>query len=56
MASSLKHSQDPYASNWLERLRKIKNIRNKIIQENKKEDNPFDDTNRLKKIDFTDYT
>lgn len=33
VSRSLKsQSQDPYASNWLERLRKIKNVRTKILQ------------------------
>lgn len=26
-------SQSPYASNWLERLRKIKHLRNKLLKE-----------------------
>ncbi|KAF5285874.1 hypothetical protein FQA39_LY04335 [Lamprigera yunnana] len=34
VSRSLKsQSSDPYASNWLERLRKIKNVRAKILQE-----------------------
>ncbi|KAJ8913200.1 hypothetical protein NQ315_016142 [Exocentrus adspersus] len=59
---SLKNrSSDPYASNWLERLRKIKNIRTKIMQEQKKEDSiyPAEDPsskNRRHMEDFTDYT
>lgn len=62
MFNSLKRrSQDPYASNWLERLRKIKNLRNKIIQESKKEhSNQIDDNfvkNRKGQMeDFTEYT
>ncbi|KAJ8945060.1 hypothetical protein NQ314_009327 [Rhamnusium bicolor] len=59
---SLKNrSSDPYASNWLERLRKIKNIRNKIIQEQKNDESIYpaeDPTMKTKKYmeDFTDYT
>lgn len=56
--------QDPYASNWLERLRKIKNIRNKIEQESKKEkeqsgfgnEEPATRLRRGQMEDFTEYT
>ncbi|XP_060521768.1 tuberin [Cylas formicarius] len=60
VAKSLKHSRnDPYASNWLERLRKIKNVRNKVLQEQKNKDaDVFPADDKAKKIleDFTDYT
>ena len=54
-------SKDPYASNWLERLRKIKNVRNKILQENNKDQNTLTDdisakTRRAQMEDFTEYT
>lgn len=56
--------QDPYASNWLERLRKIKNIRTKIEQESKKEkeqsgfssEEPPTRPRRGQLEDFTEYT
>lgn len=36
VCNSLKNKKaSPYASNWLERLRKIKNIRNKLLNKNK---------------------
>lgn len=63
--SSLEHSnQGPYASNWLERLRKIKNVRSKILQEekNKEQQNPpmpeeFSlRARRGQIIDFTEFT
>lgn len=50
---------DPYASNWLERLRKIKNVRMKILQEQKNEESfPGEDIykNRKHMEDFTEYT
>lgn len=61
VSRSLKsQSQDPYASNWLERLRKIKNVRSKIMQEYKKDYNiTADDVPRSRKghmEDFTEYT
>nr|CAH7730250.1 unnamed protein product [Callosobruchus chinensis] len=57
-----RHSDpNPYASNWLERLRKIKNVRNKALQEQKNEESiyPTEDSsfrNKKQMEDFTDYT
>lgn len=54
--------QDPYASNWLERLRKIKNIKTKILQESKKEQTGYGNEEpparprRGQMEDFTEYT
>lgn len=54
--------QDPYASNWLERLRKIKHLRNKVLQEYNHECTNSDKINdvtssRSRRIqDFTEYT
>lgn len=62
MKKSLKNNlSDPYASNWLERLRKIKHVRMKILQEQRNEDSGYpseDFSMRYKKHmeDFTDYT
>lgn len=61
VAQSLKNQlSDPYASNWLERLRKIKNVRTKILQDMKNEESNFpgDDSYKSKKHmdDFTEYT
>ncbi|XP_074027565.1 TSC complex subunit tuberin isoform X2 [Leptinotarsa decemlineata] len=60
VARSLKnHSSDPYASNWLERLRKIKNIRNKVMQDRKNEENiqqAEEGKGNKQMEDFTDYT
>ncbi|CAG9863119.1 unnamed protein product [Phyllotreta striolata] len=54
-------ASDPYASNWLERLRKIKSIRNKVIMDQKNEASissiyPKDDGKKNLMEDFTDYT
>ncbi|CAH0564266.1 unnamed protein product [Brassicogethes aeneus] len=61
VVSSLeRHQTDPYASNWLERLRKIKNVRNKILQEKKNEENIYSTidlpSSKKQMEDFTDYT
>lgn len=53
--------QDPYASNWLERLRKIKQLRTKVLQEcpNSSEIHSSEDatTTRSRRVqDFTEYT
>ncbi|KAL1488930.1 hypothetical protein ABEB36_014716 [Hypothenemus hampei] len=51
---------DPYASNWLERLRQIKNIRRKVVDERKNEEQsnyPSEESkNRKPTEDFTDYS
>ncbi|XP_066139931.1 tuberin isoform X2 [Euwallacea fornicatus] len=61
VARSLQSSpNDPYASNWLERLRQIKNVRKKVLDEQKNEDQniyPSEESKRYKPIeDFTDYS
>lgn len=61
VARSLKSSpNDPYASNWLERLRKIKNVRNKVLDELKNEEQttyPSEESKSRKQTeDFTDYS
>ena len=59
--------QDPYASNWLERLRKIKRLRTKVLQETAAatSDSSSTDTElltsprsarRVHMDDFTEYT
>lgn len=52
------HATDPYASNWLERLRKLKNLREKVIQEIKKRKEAQKGFSEEKDIveDFTDFT
>ncbi|KAK4874613.1 hypothetical protein RN001_013973 [Aquatica leii] len=59
VSRSLKsQSSDPYASNWLERLRKIKNVRTKILQETpKRELGPDDGVTRQPRRmeDFSEY-
>uniref|UniRef100_A0A1Y1N0Q7 Rap-GAP domain-containing protein n=1 Tax=Photinus pyralis TaxID=7054 RepID=A0A1Y1N0Q7_PHOPY len=59
VSRSLKsQSSDPYASNWLERLRKIKNVRTKILAEApKKESGPDDGVTRQPRRmeDFSEY-
>ncbi|XP_075230715.1 TSC complex subunit tuberin isoform X2 [Lycorma delicatula] len=56
---------DPYASNWLERLRQIKRIRNKVLQEMNTEVSGVSSANgnqrshssrRMHMDDFTEYT
>lgn len=61
VARSLKSSpNDPYASNWLERLRKIKNVRNKVLDELKNEEHniyPTEESKSRKQTeDFTYYS
>lgn len=66
VSSSLKQQgQSPYASNWLERLRNIKRLRKKLLQEangnNPKEggtndDVPANSNKRVHVDDFTVYT
>lgn len=54
--------QDPYASNWLERLRKIKQLKTKVLQEctnssEKIHSNDDATTSRSRRVqDFTEYT
>lgn len=67
VSSSLKqNSHNPYASNWLERLRHIKRLRNRVLQENVN-NNPETTADELspnqcrtnKRVymdDFTEYT
>lgn len=58
MARSLQSSpDDPYASNWLERLRLIKNIRKKVMDERRLEDVYPSEQNKSRKPieDFTEY-
>lgn len=64
VSRSLKtQNQDPYASNWLERLRKIKRLRQKVLSEIS-EENPdhkeFLSSSKTRKVDymddFTEYT
>ena len=60
VSTSLKtRSMSPYANNWLERLRKIKHLKNKLVNETK-QDNPqpattAKSTSFLKDV-FTKYT
>lgn len=64
VSSSLKQNgQNPYASNWLERLRHIKRLRERVLQETSSNisDGPSDElTSRPNKQvqmdDFTEYT
>ncbi|KAF7385574.1 hypothetical protein HZH68_014004 [Vespula germanica] len=64
VSSSLKQSShNPYASNWLERLRHIKRLRNRVLQEsvNNNTDGNSDDLSprsnkRVYMDDFTEYT
>ncbi|KAI4483781.1 hypothetical protein M0804_008041 [Polistes exclamans] len=64
VSSSIKqNSRNPYASNWLERLRHIKRLRNRVLQEsvnNNSEGNSDDLSPRSNKRvymdDFTEYT
>ncbi|KAK2584988.1 hypothetical protein KPH14_008518 [Odynerus spinipes] len=64
VSSSLKqNSHNPYASNWLERLRHIKRLRNRVLQEsvNNNSDGSSDDLSpksnkRVYMDDFTEYT
>ncbi|CAL7948460.1 unnamed protein product [Xylocopa violacea] len=64
VSSSLEqNSHNPYASNWLERLRHIKRLRNRVLQEsiNNNPDGATDDLSprsnkRIHMDDFTEYT
>lgn len=65
VCSSLKqNSHNPYASNWLERLRHIKRLRSRVLQEyinNNPETTTTDElsprtTKRVYMDDFTEYT
>ncbi|EFN68657.1 Tuberin [Camponotus floridanus] len=64
VCSSLKqNSHNPYASNWLERLRHIKRLRNRVLQEsvNNNPDTATDELSprsnkRVYMDDFTEYT
>lgn len=64
VSSSLEqNSHNPYASNWLERLRHIKRLRNRVLQEstNNNPDGTTDDLSprsnkRIYMDDFTEYT
>ncbi|KAK0095925.1 hypothetical protein PV326_007052 [Microctonus aethiopoides] len=60
---SLKQNgNNPYASNWLERLRHIKRLRNRVLQESSnsntdgKTDEPRSNSKRVYMDDFTEYT
>ena len=64
VSSSLKqNSHNPYASNWLERLRHIKRLRNRLVQEssNNNSEGAADELSprsnkRVYMDDFTEYT
>ncbi|CAG9773906.1 unnamed protein product [Ceutorhynchus assimilis] len=61
VATSLKQSpSDPYASTWLERLRQIKKVRKKVLDEQKNEEQnnyPTEEVKSKKPIeDFTEYS
>uniref|UniRef100_A0A6V7KZL8 Uncharacterized protein n=1 Tax=Bracon brevicornis TaxID=1563983 RepID=A0A6V7KZL8_9HYME len=65
VSSSLKQNgHNPYASNWLERLRHIKRLRNRVLQEtaSSTQDGGQSDelssrpTKRVHMDDFTEYT
>ncbi|XP_076271400.1 TSC complex subunit tuberin isoform X2 [Rhynchophorus ferrugineus] len=62
VAKSLKHNSNPYASNWLERLRQIKRIRNKVLDElqarEQESDFPTEESKSRQQIyeDFTNYS
>lgn len=60
---SLKQNgNNPYASNWLERLRHIKRLRNRVLQESSNSntdgqtDEPRSNSKRVYMDDFTEYT
>ena len=51
---SVSTGREPYASNWLERLRAIKRIREKVVKEQRdNQDNKMADTNKNAANDFT---
>ncbi|XP_066593113.1 tuberin [Prorops nasuta] len=62
VSSSLKQNgQNPYASNWLERLRHIKRLRNRLLQDSSITDGVSDELSstankRIYMDDFTEYT
>ncbi|XP_012271509.1 tuberin isoform X2 [Orussus abietinus] len=63
VSSSLEQkAHNPYASNWLERLRHIKRLRSKVLQDsvNNNSDGPSDElsprSNKQDLDDFTEYT
>ncbi|XP_050296204.1 tuberin isoform X2 [Anthonomus grandis grandis] len=61
VARSLKHNpNDPYASNWLERLRQIKKIRKRVLDELKNDQQsiyPSEEIKSRKPVeDFTEYS
>jgi hypothetical protein len=68
ISCSLKaQGQDPYASNWLERLRQIKRLRTKVLQETAAATSDSSSTDselltsprsvrRVHMDDFTEYT
>ena len=49
---SVSAGKEPYASNWLERLRAIKRIREKVIKERDNQDK--NDSNKNAANDFTE--
>lgn len=61
VSTSLKNrSVSPYANNWLERLRKIKHLKNKLVADTKQDNQPptsatATNTSFLKDV-FTKYT
>ncbi|XP_072397243.1 tuberin [Diabrotica undecimpunctata] len=62
VTKSLKHPNEPAASNWIERLRQIKKIRNRAIQDQKNNESIYqneksnDEVKNKYMEDFTDYT
>lgn len=62
VSNSLKNgSVSPYANNWLERLRKIKHLKNKLINETKQDNTQpistaASNTSAFLKDVFTKYT
>jgi tuberous sclerosis 2 len=61
VSTSLKsRNTSPYANNWLERLRKIKHLKNKLINETKQDSQQpsvtASSTSEIVKDVFTKYT
>ncbi|KAH0546382.1 tuberin [Cotesia glomerata] len=60
VSSSLKQKSDnPYSSNWLERLRHIKRLRRRLLESNSSSDDKSEDTRSNERVhmeDFTEYT
>ncbi|CAG9838719.1 unnamed protein product [Diabrotica balteata] len=62
VTKSLKHPNEPAASNWIERLRQIKKIRNRAIQDQKNNESIYQNEKSNEEVknkymeDFTDYT